>query len=111
MGLILLVLVVEEAWIVVLLHELLRRLIDIHVGNLFRSLSSLFLLSRCFLLLCSSLLILNAFELLKNVLIVQQGVGEFIHKCRACEESINAALEDGNLEQLMDCRPLSWVSL
>ena len=69
MGLILLVLVVEEAGIIVLLHELLGRLVDVHVGHLLRCLSCFFV-SRCFLLLCSSLLNLNAFELIKNVLIV-----------------------------------------
>ena len=98
MGLILLVLVVEEAWIVVLLHELLRRLIDIHVGNLFRSLSSLFLLSRCFLLLCSPLVCLNFLELLEHVLVMEQSMREFVHKSSAGEESFNAALEYGDLE-------------
>ena len=111
MSLILLVLVVEEAGIVVLLHELLRRLIDVHVGHLFCGLSSLFLLRGRFLLLSGPPVALNFLELLKDVLIVEQSVGELVHKGCACEESFNAALEHGNLEQLVDRRPLGRVSL
>ena len=36
---------------------------------------------------------------------------EFVHKSSAGEESFNAALEHGNLEQLVDRRPLGRVSL
>ena len=97
MGLILLVLVVEEAGIVVLLHELLGRLVDVHVGHLLRCLSCFFV-SRCFLLLCSPLVCLNFLELLEHVLVMEQSMREFVHKSSAGEESFNAALEYGDLE-------------
>ena len=97
MGLILLVLVVEEAGIVVLLHELLGRLVDVHVGHLLRCLSGFFV-SRCFLLLCSPLVCLNFLELLEHVLVMEQSMREFVHKSSAGEESFNAALEYGDLE-------------
>ena len=110
MSLILLVLVVEEAGIIVLLHELLGRLVDIHVGHLLRCLSCLFI-SCCFLLLCLPLFCLDFLELLEHILVMEQSMGEFVHKGGACEESFDAALEDGNLEQLVDRGPLSRVSL
>ena len=97
MSLILLVLVVEEAGIIVLLHELLGRLVDIHVGHLLRCLSSLFV-SRCFLLLCLPLLCRDFLELLEHILVMEQSMREFIHKGGAGEESFNAALEHGDLE-------------
>lgn len=83
MCLILLVLVVEEGRVVVLLHELLRRLIDIHVGHLFSCLScltSLLFLSCGLFFLFGLLVRLDALELLKNVLVVEQSVREFVHK-------------------------------
>ena len=85
MFLILLVLIVEEGGIVVLLHELLRRLIDIHIGHLFRCLASLFLLC-CLLLFLSFLIRLDALEFLKDVLVVEQSVREFVHEDSAGEE-------------------------
>lgn len=83
MCLILLVLVVEEGRVVVLLHELLRRLIDIHVGHLFSCLgclASLLFLSGRFFLLFSLFVRLDALKLLKNVLVVEQSVRELVHK-------------------------------
>ena len=104
MSLILLILIVEEAGVIVLLHELLGRLVDIHVGHLLGSLSSL-LIGRCFLLLCSSFLLLcgplvclNFLKLLEHILVMEQRVREFVHKSGAGEESFDAALEDGDFE-------------
>lgn len=112
MRLILLVLVVEESRVVVLLHELLRWLVHIHVGHLLLGLSGLLLYSFCGLFLFFILLYsLNALELIENVLVVEQCVGELVHEGRACEEPIDTALKYRHLQQLMNCGPLSWVSL
>ena len=77
MRLVLLILVIEECWVIVLLHELLRRLVDVHVGHLLGCLCSSCLLSLLGLLFLF-LLGLNALELLEDILVVQQGMGELI---------------------------------
>ena len=110
MRLVLLILVIEERWVIVLLHELLRRLVDVHVGHLFGCLCSSCLLSLLGLLV-RFLLSLNALELLEDILVVQQGVGKLILERLASEESVNTALNDWNLQQLMNCWSLCWVTL
>ena len=69
MSLILLVLVIEEAWVVVLLHEGLGRLVHVHVSHLRRN-----LVGGCLFLLLLFLPLLNPLELIEHVLIVQQRV-------------------------------------
>ena len=110
MRLVLLLLVIEEGWVVVLLHELLGRLVDIHVGHLFSSLCSSCLLSLLGLFFLF-LLGLNTLELLEYILIMKQGVGKFILKRLACKESFNSALNDWYLQQLMNCWSLCWIAL
>ena len=105
MCLIFLVLEIEERRIVVLLHELLRRLVDIHVCHLLLGLPSL-LLSRLSLGLCLRLLLLflysllglDLLELLEDILVMQQSVRELIPEGISLEESLNSALNDRNLE-------------
>ena len=106
MSLILFVLVIEEARVVELLHEGLRRLVDVHVSHLRCS-----LIGGCLLFFLLLLLLLNLLELIEDVLVVKQRVREFVHERLTSEESLNAALDDGNLEQLVDCRSLRWVLL
>jgi len=54
---------------------------------------------------------LDTLELLENVLIVEKRVGELVHEGSAREESVNAALNDGDFEKLVDIGPLCRVSL
>ena len=111
MCLILLVLVIEERRIVVLLHELLGRLVDIHVCHLLLGLPSLLLsrlslrlglsldlCPRLLLLFLSSLLGLDLLELLEDILVMQQSVRELVPEGISLEESLNSALNDRNLE-------------
>ena len=108
MCLILLVLVIEERRIVVLLHELLGRLVDIHVCHLLLGLTSLLLslrlglsldlCPRLLLLFLSSLLGLDLLELLEDILVMQQSVRELVPEGISLEESLNSALNDRNLE-------------
>ena len=109
MSLILLVLVVEECGVVVLLHELLRWLIDIHVGHLLLRLTGL-LVSSSLLLFFLSLLDLDFLELLEHVLVVQEGVGEFVHESSACQESIDTTLNHWHLEKLVNSGSLGGIS-
>jgi len=106
---ILLVLVVEERWIIVLLHKFLRRLVHLHVLHGGSGLARL-LFSSSFLFLSSSSVYLHLLELIEDVLVMQERVGELILEFLTLEESLNTALENGHLEELMDCRSLSWVT-
>ena len=107
MLLVLLILVIEEGWVIVLLHVLLGRLVDIHVSHLVSG-----LLSSCFFCLFSLLFgLLDLLELLKDILVMQKGVRELIHKDVAGQETLNTALNDGHLQQLMDSGSLGWVTL
>ena len=102
MLLILLILIIEEGRVVVLLHVLLRRLVDLVSG-----------------LLCSSLLgflfllfgLLDFLELLEDILVVQERVRELVHEDIASQEALDTALNDGHLQQLMDSGSLGWVTL
>jgi hypothetical protein len=42
---------------------------------------------------------------------MKQGVGKLILESLASEESVNTALNDWNLKQLMNCWSLCWVTL
>lgn len=106
MSLILLIFVVEESRVVILLHVLLGRLVDVHIGHL-----SLSLLSCLLLLFLSLLLLLDRLELIEDVLIVEQSVGELIPEGVTLEESLDTALDDGHLQELVDRWSLGWVSL
>ena len=67
MCLVLLILVVEEAWVVELLHEGLRRLIHVHISHLAGG-----LLSSCLLLFFLLFLLLDLLELVKDILVVKK---------------------------------------
>ena len=110
MSLILLVLVVEECGVVVLLHELLRWLIDVHVGHLLLRLTGLLVSCGFLLLLSLSLVDLDFLELIEDVLVMQEGVGEFVHEGSACQESIDATLNHWHLEKLVNGGSLGGVS-
>ena len=74
MCLVLLILIVEEGWIVVLLHITLGRLVHVHVSDSFLGLSSL-LVSGCLLLFLLLLLgQTNFLEFIKHILVVKEGV-------------------------------------
>ena len=122
--LILLVLVVEEGRVVVLLHELLRWLVDIHCCHLLLCLPGLLLSSlslclslglglslRFFLLLCCSLISLNLLELLEDILVMQQSMRELVPEGITLEEPLDSALNHRNLEQLVYGWSLGGVSL
>ena len=89
MLLILLILVIEEGRVVVLLHVLLGRLVDLVSG-----------------LLCSSLLgflflpfdLLDFLELLEDILVVEERVRELVHEDIASQEALDTALNDGHLQ-------------
>lgn len=100
----------EESLIVVLLHELLRRLVHVHLSHLLRCLLGCLISSHLCLLTCL-LFHLDALELVKHVLVVKQSVRELVHECLAGQEPINAALQDWNFEQLMNIRSLRRVTL
>ena len=107
MLLVLLILVIEEGWVIVLLHVLLRRLVDIHVCHLVSG-----LLSSSFFCLFSLLFgLLDFLELLKDILVMQKRVRELIHEHVASQETLNTALNNGHLQQLVDSGSLGWVTL
>ena len=93
MLLILLILIIEEGRVIVLLHELLRWLVDIHLGHLLSSLFSSCLLGLFLLSLCS----LDFLELLEDVLVMQKSVRKFVLEDIASQETLNTALNHGNL--------------
>ena len=74
-------------------------------------LSRLLFLFRLFLLLLGFLLCLDALKLIKDVLVVQQGVGEFVHEDCPGEEPLDAALKHGYFQELVDGWPLGRVPL
>ena len=74
MSLILLIFVIEEGWVIVLLHELLRWRVHIQVCHLLLDLLGLFLSSHNFLFLFILLLSLDALKLIEHILVVQEGV-------------------------------------
>ena len=104
---------VEEGRVVVLLHELLRWLVDIHCCHLLLGLAGLLRcsISLLLLLLGSSCVGLDALELIEDVLVVEERVGELVHEGCTSQEPVNTALNHGNLEKLMDCGPVRGVSL
>lgn len=106
MLLILLVFVVKEGRVVVLLHEWLWWLVHVHLGYLLGSLLS----SRLLLLFLLPLRI-DALELVEDVLVVEQRVRELVHEGLAGKEALDAALNHGHLEQLVDGGPLRRVAL
>ena len=106
MLLILCILVVEESWVVILLHKFLRRLIDLHVSHSCGS-----FICGGFLCLLGLSLKLDVLELIKYVLVMQKGVRELVSKGFTFEESCDTTLNDWYLEQLVDCRSLGWVPL
>ena len=106
MCLVLLVLIVEEVGVVVLLHEGLWWLVNVHVGHLLSS-----LVSSSFLLLFLLFALLNLFKLIEDVLVVQQCVRELVHESLASQESIDSALNYWNFQELMDCWSLRWIFL
>ena len=106
------VLIVEEARVVVLLHVLLGRLVDIHVSHLLLGLLRLscLLISSFFGFFCL-FLGLNFLKLVKDVLVVKKGVRELVHEGVTLQEAVDTTLDDWDLEQLVNSRSLSWVSL
>ena len=108
MRLVLLVLVVEEGWIVVLLHEWSWRLVNLHVGHLFLCLAGLLLSSR-FLFLFRLALLLNALKLIEDVLIVEERVREFLPEDISLDKPFNSSLNHRHFEQLVNGGPLGRV--
>ena len=106
MLLILLILIIEEGRVIVLLHELLRWLVDIHLSHLLGSLFSSCLLG-LFLLSLGSL---DFLELLEDVLVMQKSVREFVLEDVASQETLNTALNHGDLQQLVDGGSLSRIT-
>lgn len=94
---ILLVLVVEERWIIVLCHEFLGRLVHLHVLHSGCGLACL-LVSSSFLLFLTSSVLLHLLELIEDILVVQQRVRELILEFLTLKESFNTALNDGHLQ-------------
>lgn len=109
MLLILLVLVVKEAGVVIFRHELLWGLVDIHLSHLLLGLAGLLINS--LLLFLGLLGDVDPLELIEDVLVVEQGVREFVHEGVSGEEAFDSTLEHGHLEQLVDRRSLPRVSL
>ena len=107
MLLILLILIIEEGRVIVLLHELLRWLVDIHLGDLLSSLFSSRLLGLFLLSLCS----LDFLELLEDVLVMQKSVREFVLEDIASQETLNTALNHRDLEKLVNSRSLRGITL
>lgn len=124
MRLVLLVLVVKEGRIVVLLHVLLRRSVNVHIGHLLLGLSCSLLLRcgclglcLCLSLSCSLLLLffslvlcLDALKFIEDINVVEQSVREFVPECITLQESFNPSLNNGNLEKLVDIGALGRVS-
>ena len=111
MCLVLLILIVEEGWIVVLLHITLGRLVHAHVGYSFLGLSSL-LVSGCLLLFLLLLLgYSNFLEFVKHILVVQEGVRELILEVISSQETFNSPLNDWHFQKLVDIGSLCRVSL
>ena len=107
---ILLVLVVEESWIIVLCHEFLGRLVHLHVLHSGRGLARL-LVSSSFPFFLRSSVLLHLLELIKDILVVQKRVRELILEFLTLEESFYTALNDGHLQKLVNSRSLSRVAL
>ena len=110
MSLVLLVLVVEKGWVIVLLHERCWWLVNLHIGHLFLCLASL-LLCGVFLFLFRLALLLDTLKLIKDVLIVEKRVREFLPEDISLDKPFNSSLNHRHLEQLVNGRPLSWVTL
>lgn len=89
-----------------MLHVLLRRLVDIHVGH---GLASLLLGS--LLLLISFLGLLNLLEFVEDVLVVKERVREFVHERVLGQETLDSALDHWDFQQLVDRGTLSRVPL
>ena len=110
MRLVLLILIVEELGVVVLLHELLGWLVNVHVCHLLLSLASLLLSGRLRLLL-GLLLGLDSLELIEHVLVVEQSVGKLILEDLLVKETLDAPLNHWDFQKLVDCGSLLGVSL
>lgn len=127
---VLLVLVLEELrilvellvalrWLVTSQIHLLHFLLSLKLLHLFTLLGSHFVLLRLdrglllllLVLLVDLLLGLDAFELLKDVLVVQEGVGELISEVSSVEELADAGLNEGVAQDLVNGRSGSRVSL
>lgn len=110
MRFIFLVLVVEEGWVIVLLHVSLRGLVGIHLSHGLFGLSSL-LCGGHFLFLLLLLVLLDLLELIENVLVMQQSVRKLVHEGSSCQESINSPFNDWHLQKLVDGGSLSGIGL
>jgi len=127
---VLLVLVLEEFRILVEFLVALRGLVSsqvhllhfllslklLHLSALLGSHLVLLRLDRGLLLLLLVLLVdlllgLDAFELFKDILVVQEGVGELISEVSSVEELADAGLNEGVAQDLVDGRSSSGVSL
>lgn len=101
--------VVEVRILIHLLHVLLWGLVllvHVHLFHLGGQLGLLLVLRR---LLLHPLL--RKSELLKHVLVVQDGVRELVLEAVSVEELVNAGGELGHAEDLVDRRPHRWVLL
>jgi hypothetical protein len=107
---VLLVLVVEESWIIIfLLHVLgwgLVGLVDLHLVHLLCKLSSFFL----FLGLLLHVKLLTT-EFLEDVLVMEDGVGKFIFEFVSLQELRDSWLDFWHFQNLMDGRALCRINL
>ncbi len=110
MRFIFLVLVVEEGWVIVLLHISLRGLVGIHLSHGLLGLTCL-LFGGHFLFLLLLLVLLDLLELIEHVLVVQESVREFVHEGSSCQESVDSPFNDRHLQKLVDGGSLSGIGL
>ena len=110
MCFIFLVLIVEEGWVIVLLHVSLRGLVGIHLSHGLFGLTCL-LFGGHFLFLLLFFVHLDLLEFIENVLVVQESVRKLVHKCSSCQESIDSPFNDRHLQKLVDGGSLSGISL
>ena len=94
MPLVLVQFVLEKGRVATLLHELLRRLcVYIHCSHLCGG-----LLSSGLVLFFLAFLSLDALKFVKDVLIMQESVGELIQKVLVSKEALNTTFKYGHLE-------------
>ena len=101
---------VEERWVLILVHVALWWLVQVLACQLSSSCLSLvksFLLTLLFRLFGS----LDLFEFFKDILVVKESVRELILEDILLEEFLYSILDAGHLEQLMNIWSLSWISL
>jgi len=100
---------IKHCWILPILRLVVS--VNLHGGHLglkLLLLLALFLLLLLLLLLLFFLL-LGLAELIKHVLVVEDGVGKLIFEVLVVQQDLSSSLDNVHLQDLIDRRPLGWV--